>query len=230
MSTHGHLGGTWHWAMSSQRHSWLCTNEQHKNTGRWQKWIFWINNFCGNLSCVSESLLHFHPAVLRWFSSAWTRRRPGLWYRRSLCQSQLCSLLHKTSSPSPLKRWKNRSSSEYVLEWVRTQRPKQLTYTCCLTYETRILPFHGYFPFACLSGVHIIKDSSVVVWICATEDQLSAWRVFWVPEKINKSSIKSTFRVYRRMCSLRQLKPWFWGFLQVAASSLYWFKPVTSCL
>lgn len=60
---------------------------------------------------------------------------------------------------------------------------KTQTHTRCLTYETQIVPLHGYFPFARLSGVHIIKVSSVVVWVCATEDQLSAWRVFWVPEK-----------------------------------------------
>lgn len=45
------------------------------------------------------------------------------------------------------------------------------------------LPFHGYLPFAGLPGVHIIKVSSVVVWVCATQDQLSTWRVFGVPVK-----------------------------------------------
>lgn len=47
VSIHGHLDGTWHSATSSQRHSWLYTNEQGENTGRWQKLIFWINNFVG---------------------------------------------------------------------------------------------------------------------------------------------------------------------------------------
>ena len=46
-----------------------------------------------------------------------------------------------------------------------------------------LLPFHGYFPFACLFGAHVIKVSCVVVWVCATEDQLSTWRVFGIPEK-----------------------------------------------
>lgn len=52
----------------------------------------------------------------------------------------------------------------------------------CLSYEMQISPFHGYFPFARLSGVHIVKVSSVVIWVCATKDQFSTWRVFWIPE------------------------------------------------
>lgn len=42
VSTRGHPGGTWHSAASSRRHSWLCTDEQHR--GGWQikrdKYIF----------------------------------------------------------------------------------------------------------------------------------------------------------------------------------------------
>lgn len=44
------------------------------------------------------------------------------------------------------------------------------------------LPFHGNFPCSQLSGVDIIKASSVVVWVCATKDQLSTWGPFWIPE------------------------------------------------
>lgn len=110
VSTPGHPDWTWHLATSSQRHSWLCTDEQHKDRGWGQKLIFQINDFCGNTRCVCKSLLHFHPAVLRWFSSAQTQRRRGLWCRRSPCQSQLCSLPHKTSSASPPKHWRNRRS------------------------------------------------------------------------------------------------------------------------
>lgn len=108
VSTRGHPGGTWHLAVSSQRHSWLCTDEQHR--GGWQikrhKYIFGglMFFFCGKPCCMRKRLLHFHPAERRWSSSAQTRRRPGLWCRRIPCQSQLCSPLRKTSSPSPLKR------------------------------------------------------------------------------------------------------------------------------
>lgn len=31
------------------------------------------------------------------------------------------------------------------------------------------LPLHGYFPFARLSGAHVVKTSSVVVGVCASE-------------------------------------------------------------
>lgn len=47
---------------------------------------------------------------------------------------------------------------------------------------TASLPFHGYFPFACLSGAHVVKAASVVVGVGATEHQLAPWGMFWIPE------------------------------------------------
>lgn len=47
---------------------------------------------------------------------------------------------------------------------------------------TAPLPFHGYFPFARLSGAHVVKAASVVVGVGATEHQLAPWEMFWIPE------------------------------------------------
>lgn len=61
-----------------------------------------------------------------------------------------------------------------------------LTQTLCgheKKKKAQILPFHGDFPFARFFRVHIVKASSVVVWISATKDQLSTWGVFGVPTK-----------------------------------------------
>lgn len=50
----------------------------------------------------------------------------------------------------------------------------------CLTVS---LPFHGYFPFARLSGTHVVKAASVVVWVGAPEHQLPPRGTFRIPEK-----------------------------------------------
>lgn len=47
---------------------------------------------------------------------------------------------------------------------------------------TASLPFHGYFPFACLSGAHVVKAASVVVGVGATEHQLAPWGMFRIPD------------------------------------------------
>lgn len=72
------------------------------------------------------------------------------------------------------------------------------TRTHCIRYKANILPFHGNFPFAHLFRVHVVKVSSVVVRVCAAEDQLSARGVFWVPENIQycKSPFNPNFAFF----------------------------------
>lgn len=62
------------------------------------------------------------------------------------------------------------------------------------THRIDISPFHGDFPLARLSGVHIIKVSGVVVWVGAAEDQLSAGGVFRVPENIQSITLEAISR------------------------------------
>ena len=108
VSTPDHPGGKSHWATSWQCHSWFCTDEQHRAMGNDGYWFcFTVKRSCGEPCCMCTNLPRFHPAVLRWFSSAQTQRRPGPWCRRSQCRLQLCSPLHKTSSPSPQTHWQH---------------------------------------------------------------------------------------------------------------------------
>lgn len=51
-----------------------------------------------------------------------------------------------------------------------------------MLHLTAALPFHGYFPFARLSGAHVVKAAGVVVGVRATEHQLAPWGMFWIPE------------------------------------------------
>lgn len=169
VSTHGHPGGKWCLAASLRCHSWLCTDEKHKIMGNDGHWGFCVAK---HIACVKKkkekkkkNVLHFHPAVLRWFSSAQTQRRLGLWCRRSQCRSQLYSPLHKTSSLFPQKLWKSERRGG---KWDTFLNGCTHTRTHVLKYETNILPFHGNLPFPHLSGVHVVEVSSVVVWVCTT--------------------------------------------------------------
>lgn len=135
-----------------------------------------------NVRCMP--LPRFHPAALRWFPWAETQRRPVLWCMRSPYQSRPCSPARRTSSPSPPKCWGKERCGGKVLITVAVEM--------CLTAS---LPFHGYFPFARLSGTHVVKAASVVVWVGAPEHQLPSRGMFWIPER-NYSSGHSSESVF----------------------------------
>lgn len=61
VSTRGHPGGTWHLAVSSRRHSWLCTDEQHRSGWQikrdksilWGLMIFFLGNHVASVNAYS---------------------------------------------------------------------------------------------------------------------------------------------------------------------------------
>lgn len=102
---------------------------------------------------------------------------------------------------------KKRKSARPFLHWridTGTHSQKHALETQVVFVIAKLLPFHGYLPFAHLLSIHIIEVACVVVWICAAEDQFSTWKVFWVSERINWRPINSISYVLMPLCSSLQ--------------------------
>lgn len=145
----------WRWAMFSQHHSWLyTTGPGGKQVGLFER--------CVLLLLVECTLDANYPAFIQLRSNGFHQQRHrGCWpsdVGGARVNHSRAALGAEHHLPPHWNAGEKREVGNPASARVRT-------YGLFAAY----LPLHGYFPFARLPGAHVVKTSSVVVGVRASE-------------------------------------------------------------
>lgn len=170
-------GGMWRWAASAQHHSWLCTAVPGWLGLGWGKEAGGIiRDVCFIISGGMHVACHY-PAFVQLRSDGFHQQRHGGGWPRDVGGARVNHSRATFGAEHHLHPHWNAGEERDIVgnpAWPQVHTSGLFT---------AYLPLHGDFPFARLSGAHVVKASGVVVGVRATEHQLAPWGMFWISEK-----------------------------------------------